>query len=419
MYIHSYTNASVNYLFVKKKLKINEMVVGGDTYENLNVSLANGGINISGGKISSIGTQEYWKNARVSCKAGERFKVTFTRTSNSSVSFHILFCRDDDSIVASYVPYGETYSNVIDNVIDYEVTAPSGATLMYVHSATRSYFLYIKKKMEMVVEDKILTNNALRNFPHTFISRQCQHDGYPENSIIGAINAKNRGYDHVRVSVRFTSDGVPVLVHDATINAAARNTDGTTISSNINIADITLAQADAYDWGIVKGTQFAGLKTPTLEGFLKACAYKGIKPVVEIKVDLTAQNVTTIMNLIVKYGLVKSTTITGSMTVLQLFSTACGTLNFGLICHPSNEYVDRVKALKNGNNIVRLDIFNTDTVTPEFLTYAYSNDVSIKVGSCYNITQLITWLELGVDMLEVANINYPTQVLSDYYNNLT
>jgi glycerophosphoryl diester phosphodiesterase len=258
--------------------------------------------------------------------------------------------------------------------------------------------------------------NGISN--HVFMSRQCMLDGYPENSIAGAINAKNKGYDNVRVSVRFTSDGVPVLLHDASINAVVRNTDGTVISSTVNIADITLAQSDTYDWGIYYGTQFAGTKTPTLDKFLKVCAYKGIYPTLEIKpATITQSQAQMIADMVIKYGLTKATTISSdTVSVLQSVFNLNKNINVAQICHPSTAVVDSVLQFRYKQNKLRLDIFDSDTVDNTFLYYASQNDVDIKLGSCYDIASVASWLEKGVTIIEIANVPYPQKALSDYYD---
>lgn len=105
----------------------------------------------------------------------------------------------------------------------------------------------------------------------------------PENTMPAFILARELGFKYVETDVRYTSDGVPVLIHDATINRTARNADGTTISTEINIADITYAEALQYDFGIYKGSQYAGTKIPTLAEFLFWCKATGTIPVLEQK----------------------------------------------------------------------------------------------------------------------------------------
>lgn len=94
---------------------------------------------------------------------------------------------------------------------------------------------------------------------------------YPENTIYAFRNAVTNGFKFFETDLRFTSDNYPVLLHDASINRTARNADGTTIGTTTNIANITKAQADQYDYGIWKGAEFAGTGIPTLYDALEFC----------------------------------------------------------------------------------------------------------------------------------------------------
>ena len=94
-------------------------------------------------------------------------------------------------------------------------------------------------------------------------------DGAPENTIPAFIAGYNAGFTIMECDSRVTSDGVFVLLHDATINRTARNADGTTISETLNVADLTYAELQEYDFGIWKGSQYAGTKIPKSEDAFK------------------------------------------------------------------------------------------------------------------------------------------------------
>lgn len=119
------------------------------------------------------------------------------------------------------------------------------------------------------------------------------HRGYntiaPENTIPAFILSKKKGFAIVETDVQFTQDGVAVLLHDESINRTARNTDGSSISSTINIASITYEQALEYDFGIYKGSAYAGTSIPTFEQFLGLCKRLGLSAYVELKVGTEAQ----------------------------------------------------------------------------------------------------------------------------------
>ncbi|WP_104063849.1 glycerophosphodiester phosphodiesterase family protein [Arthrobacter sp. 4R501] len=58
---------------------------------------------------------------------------------------------------------------------------------------------------------------------------------YPENSVAGIVEAITDGADIVEIDVMLTADGVPVLMHDATVD---RTTNGTGRVSDLTLAEI-------------------------------------------------------------------------------------------------------------------------------------------------------------------------------------
>lgn len=109
------------------------------------------------------------------------------------------------------------------------------------------------------------------------------HRGYsgeaPENTLPAYILARKLGYDYTECDVAFTSDGVAVLLHDATIDR--------TSNGSGSIASMTYEQALAYDFGSWKSAEYAGTKIPTFEEFIILCKNIGLHPYIEIKSDTT------------------------------------------------------------------------------------------------------------------------------------
>ena len=127
----------------------------------------------------------------------------------------------------------------------------------------------------------------------------------PENTMPAFKAAAQAGFLVVETDVDWTSDGVPVLIHDSTINRTARNADGTEISSTISIRDITYAQALEYDFGIWKGEEFAGTKIPTFDEFILFCKRAGICPQIELKYNQQTQEQTNLLiQKVVAHGMI-------------------------------------------------------------------------------------------------------------------
>jgi glycerophosphoryl diester phosphodiesterase len=79
---------------------------------------------------------------------------------------------------------------------------------------------------------------------------------YPENTIAAVEAAIELGVDMVEVDVRLSSDGVPVLCHNAQVN---KTSDGAG-----DVATMTLDQLKALDVGSWKNARFQDERMPTL-----------------------------------------------------------------------------------------------------------------------------------------------------------
>lgn len=267
-----------------------------------------------------------------------------------------------------------------------------------------------------------IDNVNLENFRYSnydFVIRQGQLDGYPENSIAGLLNSKARGYNHARMSVKFTSDGHAILSHDDYLNYKIKNIDGTDTDPSVAISSLTLEELqNNYDFGWYYGDKFKGTKVSTLDELITAASYNGIKLDLELKDSVyTDTMVDYIVERLVLNGLVDSTLISsGELAVLDKFFAKCPALSFGYICNPINTRVDEILGYRHLNNQLRLDIFNTSTLTVPVALYAKNNGVKIKVGSCYSLDDIRKWIALGADVVEVAYIANPISSLANYYN---
>lgn len=201
----------------------------------------------------------------------------------------------------------------------------------------------------------------------------------PENTLPAFKLSRQNGFRYVETDVRFTSDGVPVLLHDPTINRTARNSDGTEITETINIADITLEQARAYDFGIWKNAIYAGTQIPTLDEFMKLCRDIGLIPRVELDV-LTVQNAETMFAVIDKYGMARKVEYNcNSISVCQKFLEL---EPHATIVHGMGSYVagtvDNIGALKTDNNTIIINM-QTDGVTEELIEKCKQYDIELEV----------------------------------------
>ncbi|MGX7073564.1 glycerophosphodiester phosphodiesterase [Falseniella ignava] len=258
---------------------------------------------------------------------------------------------------------------------------------------------------------------SLKASPYTFISRQGELGGRPENSLAGCLYAKENGYDDIRVSVKLTSDNIPVLFHDDLLKIKVRNADGSLITSALKIGELTYEQLANYDFGVYWGQQYKGTKVTKLLDFIELCAFKGINPTLEIKEQtLTSEQVLAIIEPVVMYGLTTKTFVsTSKVNVLDAIFEKCKALNFGLITYPIEGKIEAVLKYKHLSNQIRLELFDINNPTFDYILQAQNNGIMVEVGTCYSVESIKKWMKKGVDIIEVANVANPKAVL---YNEL-
>ncbi len=89
------------------------------------------------------------------------------------------------------------------------------------------------------------------------------------------------GVDLIECDVRLSADGVPVIIHDRTVE---RTTDGTG-----EVSELSLDQLRGLDAGSWFAPQFAGQRIPTLAEYLDAIS--GKTPLIEVKDPAAAPRV--------------------------------------------------------------------------------------------------------------------------------
>ncbi len=117
----------------------------------------------------------------------------------------------------------------------------------------------------------------------------------PENTMPAIVAALGSRLEFVETDVQLTADGVPVLMHDETVD---RTTDGSGA-----VADLTLAQLRTLDAGSWYGAEFAGTPVPLFDEFVDAlAAHRGKKALVELKGHWDPEGVRTVLDAIYLRG---------------------------------------------------------------------------------------------------------------------
>ncbi|QAY74398.1 hypothetical protein ET445_14760 [Agromyces protaetiae] len=133
----------------------------------------------------------------------------------------------------------------------------------------------------------------------------------PENTMVSLELAMDR-LAYVETDVRLTSDGVPVLFHDVTLERVA--------GVAKRVEDLTFAELSTIDVGSWYGEEFAGERVPTLDAFLAALAERpDARALVELKADWTPAGVRKIVGLIERHNL-RSRIILESFSIESLLA---------------------------------------------------------------------------------------------------
>lgn len=238
----------------------------------------------------------------------------------------------------------------------------------------------------------------------------------PENTIAAYKYAKSKGFDFIETDVRMTSDHIPIICHDDTINRTARNLDGTTIGTTISVADNTYDDLDQYDYGIYVSQEFAGTPLLTFDEVCKFAKFNNIKINIDCKATANS-DIDIIYSILRKYGMQYQVrwTVASSNVVNYLLSLnpkleiALGAWN------PTVNMVTTLKQISDNYPLAKLSVdFYTLNISNDVYTAIKNNDV---VLSCYceSDNQIIQAANYGATYMTV-NLNVPYELLKNNYN---
>lgn len=240
-----------------------------------------------------------------------------------------------------------------------------------------------------------------KNFAHRGFSGK-----YPENTMLAFIKAVEEGVDGIELDVQLTKDGIPVIIHDETID---RTTDGVG-----NVVDFTYEELKKYDASFKFKNLGMFNPIPTLEEYLNYIQNFDVVTNIELKTGVNEYLgiEEKVLELIQKYGLEKKVIISSfnHFTIMRFKKLAphikCGflteswlinggeyTKKNGIECyHPyfKNLIPEVIKELKEN----RIEI-NTWTVnSEEDMRYLIKHEVNSIITNYPDILNKIKTTEL-------------------------
>jgi glycerophosphoryl diester phosphodiesterase len=160
------------------------------------------------------------------------------------------------------------------------------------------------------------------------IRHRVAHRGYsavaPENTLPAFAAAVRAGATHVEFDVRTTADGVPVVIHDRTL-------DRTTTGAG-HVWDLSACEVLSFDAGSWFSPAYAGLRVPTLADTLDLLASEAPEILLEIKPPATLDQVKAIVEQVAERGLLARTTVQSfDPAVVALIREAAPDVRRGLL----------------------------------------------------------------------------------------
>ena len=215
--------------------------------------------------------------------------------------------------------------------------------------------------------------------------KSINHRGYnsiaPENTLPAFRLSAKRGFGIVETDVRLTSDGKLVCIHDATVDRTSNGIG--------NVADMTLEELKALDFGSWKSAAYAGTTIPTYEEFLVCCRNLGLDVYVELK-DVTG-HYDDLLEITRKIGMKEHTTfIADSVSKLVEINNRDASYRVGYVVSSiTEERISDAMAMFNANKNLFIDV-NFSGLTDGGVNLAKGAGIPIEVWTVDSITSLLS-----------------------------
>lgn len=218
-------------------------------------------------------------------------------------------------------------------------------------------------------------------------------DSYPENTMIAFTSAINAGACAVECDVQITSDGIPIVFHDTTVDSLTSGTGAVTSK--------TLAQIQALTFTSTTGTILAGCRIPAFSDVLNYCKSAGVEIYPEIKGYRTSADISLMLDDIVNSGMeLQSFVQSFQIADLEYARTLNKNVSLGLTGSSTTTYeasIDRVSALGGGGFIY----WGVSSLlgTPAIVTYAKSKNVDVGAWTVNDADDAKALMKIGVNKI--------------------
>lgn len=234
---------------------------------------------------------------------------------------------------------------------------------------------------------------------------------YPENTLKAYRESKKIGVNEVEMDLSWTSDNIPVDLHDDTINRTARDSDGNPPATDMKIAEITLAQAREYEYGSWKGAEFKGEKLPTFEDCVIQCKALNQRLHVDRAFLLTEDKLEILDTILNKYDFYNIAWYINSKASGDLIRTKYpnATLYYLLFSDVTQTSIDVCKQLNL--EAAKCIVFpQADLITEVNVDLALSENIEVHVWNADNLNRY-TLISMGVSGISTDFENIQEELL--------
>ena len=146
-------------------------------------------------------------------------------------------------------------------------------------------------------------NNVWLDEDMVSINHRGWHEA-PENTLSAYEESYKQGFKYVECDVQFTKDGVPVLLHDDTID---RTSNGSGAVSQMTYAELLQYDFSYDDKDTVNDfSAYRGEKIPTFREFIDLCKRLGLHPYIEIKGSITDAEAKLLLQIVADADMLRS-----------------------------------------------------------------------------------------------------------------
>jgi len=244
----------------------------------------------------------------------------------------------------------------------------------------------------------------------TSVLHRGYNDKYPEESELAYVQGiKELGTHNWEGDIMFTSDNIPVMRHDAFINNFARNADGSEITEQTDMRQLTLEQLNTdYDFGVAKGEQFAGTKLLTFDEFCRLAKQYDAYIHVEFKYPYSTEQIQILHNIIVKYHMQENIAWQAfQRDMLKPMQELEPNAQIELLVHATDAlddaFYEDAKTYETGSNRVCISL--DSRCTDEQISDAVQHGYYVIVWVAYNANDIKRFANIGVSAIMTNGLN--------------